>query len=231
MRARIRDEIGLTASAGVATGKIVAKIASDVCKPDGLRLVEPGTEAAFLAPLPVGRLWGIGPKAQARLATIGVETIGDFAALDDAQLFALFGRGGRELRELAHGRDERPVVADRETRSVSSEETYEYDLRDDVAIRSALRELSHDVARRLREHGLHGRTIGIKVKHPDFSIVVRQTQVANPTDDPRLIEDAVMHCWERAATPDVAVRLLGVRVAGIVDEPPRQLSLLTAPEP
>ena len=226
VRARIRDEIGLTASAGIATGKIVAKIASDLCKPDGLRLVEAGTEAAFLAPLQVGRLWGIGPKAQTRLAAVGVETIGDFAALDDAQLFELFGRGGRELREMARGNDARAVVAGRETRSVSSEQTYEFDLRDDAAIRTALRELSAEVARRLREHGLHGSTIGIKVKHHDFSIVVRQTQVALPTDDPVIIEEAVMHCWERAASANIAVRLLGVRVADIVDEPPRQLSLL-----
>ena len=128
----IRDEVYaatlLTVSGGVATGKMIAKIASDFCKPNGLMAIAPGEEAAFLAPMPVGRLWGIGPKTQRRLLSLGVETIGHLAALDDAALRELFGSWGEELRDLARGVDVRTVEPERETKSISSEETFEYDV-------------------------------------------------------------------------------------------------------
>jgi DNA polymerase-4 len=204
---------------------MVAKIASDAAKPDGLAAVAPGTEAAYLAPLPAGRLWGVGPKTQARLAARSIETIGQIADLSDEAAFALFGRSGKGVRELARGFDERTVASDRETRSVSSEETFEYDLRGADAMRAAVAELAADVARRLSAHGLRGSTIGVKIKLSNFTILARQTTVAVATDDAATIEAAALHCLERAALDDAAVRLLGVRVASITEESARQISL------
>ncbi|MEO6991723.1 MAG: DNA polymerase IV, partial [Candidatus Baltobacteraceae bacterium] len=149
VRQRVRAEIGLTVSAGVATQKMLAKIASDDAKPDGLRLVEPGSERSYLAPLDVGRLWGIGPKTRMRLTAVGVTTVGALARLGDEDIFRLLGRSGVDLRELARGNDTRIVEADQQTRSISSEETFDDDLVDGPELLAVLRELSADVARRL----------------------------------------------------------------------------------
>ena len=225
VRAAVREEVGLTVSAGVAAQKMVAKIASDNAKPDGLASVAPGDEAAYLAPLPVGRLWGVGPKTQVRLQKRGIATIGDVAALSDAGAFELFGRGGKEMRDLARGIDERRVEADRETRSVSAEATFEYDLCDGEELRAELHALCADVARRLEAHGLRGATIGIKIRKADFRTLGRQLTVAEPTRDAAFIESAALRCLDRADLGDARVRLLGVRVASIVEEPARQISL------
>lgn len=224
VRARVRDEVGLTVSAGVASGKMVAKIASDSCKPDGLAIVQPGTEAAYLESLDVGKLWGIGPKSRARLLEAGVERIGQIAALDDARLFELFGRGGKQMRELAQGIDSRTVDGDRETRSVSSETTFEYDVREEARLAETIRELAVDVAERLRKHGLSGTTIGVKIKRADFTVVGRQTSLAEPTADAAAIVDAAIHCLHRAELAGKPVRLIGVRVAGLTMEPQRQMA-------
>jgi DNA polymerase-4 len=224
VRAAVRDEVGLTVSAGVAAVKMVAKIASDAAKPDGLAAVAPGTEAAYLAPMPVGRLWGVGPKTQARLAARAIETIGQLAVLSDDAAFALFGRGGRGVRDLARGIDARTVSPDRETRSVSSEETYEYDLRDAEDMRAAVRELAVDVSRRLIAHGLRGSTIGVKVKLSNFTVLGRQTSLAVATNDAATIAGAALWCLERVPLDGRGVRLLGVRVASITEEPIRQIS-------
>jgi DNA polymerase-4 len=225
VRSAVREEVGLTVSAGVAAQKMVAKIACDAAKPDGLAAIEPGTEAAYLEPMPVGRLWGIGPKTQERLAHRNITTIGQLAALTDEATFELFGRWGREVRDLARGHDARTVSSEREARSVSSEETFEHDVRDDATLRRITAELSADVARRLERSGLRGSTIGIKIKRADFSIFGRQTSIAVPTCDAATIEAAALHCLERAALGGAPVRLLGVRVAAITEEPARELSL------
>ena len=225
VRACVRGEVGLTVSAGVAGQKMVAKIASEAAKPDGLRAVPPGTEAAYLADLPVGRLWGIGPKTQARLAAESITLVRDLAGLSDERAFQLFGRGGKFVRELARGNDTRIVEADRETRSVSAEETFEYDLREGRDLDAALRELSADVARRLLTHALRGTTIGIKVRRADRTTLVRQTTIAVPTADEATIYAAAQRCLERAELDGSPVRLLGVRVASITEEPAREMSL------
>jgi DNA polymerase-4 len=225
VRAAVREEVGLTVSAGVAAQKMVAKIASDAAKPDGLAAIEPGTEAEYLAPMPVGRLWGIGPKTQERLAHRNITTIGQLAGLSDEATFELFGRSGKEVRDLARGLDARTVSSDRETRSVSAEETFEHDVRDDATLRRVTAELSADVARRLERSGLRGSTIGIKVKRADFTIFGRQTSIAVATCDAATIEAAALHCLERAAIGGEPVRLLGVRVAAITEEAARELSL------
>jgi len=226
VRATVRSEVGLTISAGVASGKMVAKIASDNAKPDGLAFVPPGTEAEYLAPMPVSRLWGVGPKTQSRLEERGLTTIGDLARLDDAEVAGTFGRWGLELRDLARGLDRRTVDPEERTRSVSSEETFEYDLSSLDDMCAVLRSLACDVASRLQAHGLRGRTVGIKIKLSDFAIKNRQEQLSEETDDADTIEAAALRCLDRASPLPRAVRLLGVRVAGISEEPPRQMSLL-----
>ncbi len=227
VRAAVRAEVGLSVSAGVAAQKMVAKIASDAAKPDGLAAVAAGGEAAYLSPLPVGRLWGIGPKTQRRLAEHNITTIGEIAALGDEAAFALFGRGGKAVRELARGNDTRGVSSDRETRSVSSEATFEFDIRDETQLRAAVVELSADVAHRLQKSGLRGSTIGVKIKLSNFTIIGRQTTVTVATDDAVTIEAAALHCFTRARVDGAAVRLLGVRVASLTEEPARQASFFT----
>ncbi len=225
VRERVRREVNLTVSAGVSTQKMVAKIASDAAKPDGLRAVEPGAEAAFLAPMPVSRLWGVGPKTFERLRRAGVETVGDLAALGDDALAAALGASGRDLRELARGRDSRPVEALRETRSVSSEQTFEFDRRETADLRGVLRELASEVSARLRKEGLRGTTIGVKLKRSNFSTVHRQMTTREPVDDAEAIYGAASRCLERAHRDGEGVRLLGVRVASLTPGSTHQISL------
>ncbi len=225
VRRAVRAEVGLTVSAGVAAQKLVAKIASDAAKPDGLAAIAPGDEAAYLAPMSAGRLWGIGPKTAARLAERDIATIGELAALSDAACFELFGRGGLGVREMARGRDGRRVESGRETRSVSSESTFEFDVRDPAELRAHVRALAAEVAARLAGHALRGDTVGVKVKLADFRILGRQTHLAQPVAEEAAIAEAALHCLERAALGGAAVRLLGVRVAGLVASPVEQISL------
>ncbi len=225
VRARVRDEVGLTASAGVATGKMVAKIASDLNKPDGLTIVPPGTETEFLAPMPVGRLWGIGPKTQPRLETAGIRTIGDVAALDERRLYDLFGRGGAFYRDLARGIDDREVDPSRERKSISTEETFEYDERDEARILALLRVQADELARDLQAKQLRASTVGVKIKKADHTITGRQTSLTVATNDADAIHDAAVWCWQRAGMYGIPIRLLGTRVASLTDEESRELRL------
>jgi DNA polymerase IV len=225
VRARIRAEVGLTASAGISTVKMVAKIASDMRKPDGLTVVEPGSERAFLAPLPVGRLWGIGPKTLPKIEAAGIVTIGDVATLDDARLYAVFGRGGPFLRDLARGIDEREVDGTRERKSISTEETFEYDVSDETEILDVLRRQADELAEDLQAKGLRGATVGIKIKRADFTIVGRQTSLAVAANDAPTILAASTWCWSRAGAAGTPIRLLGTRIAALTEEPERELKL------
>ena len=225
VRERIRRELGLTVSAGVATVKMVAKIASDVNKPDGLTVVPPGTEAAFLAPLPVGRLWGIGPKTQPRLEAAGIRTIGDVAALDERHLYALFGRSGTYYRDLARGIDERDVDPSRERKSISTEETFEYDERDETQILALLRAQADELGRDLLAKQLRASTVGVKIKRADHTVTGRQTSLAVATNDADAIHAAAVWCWQRAGMQGLPIRLLGTRVASLTDEEARELRL------
>lgn len=225
MKRDIKDRTQLTISAGVATGKMIAKIASDTCKPDGLLAIGTGEEAAFLAPLPVSRLWGVGPKMQARLAVFGIATIGELAALDDVRLRELFGSWWREIRDLTLGIDPRPVETQRETKSISTEETFEYDVRDEARLIAVLREQAHELADKLNDDDSSARTVGVKIKRGDLSIVGRQTHLTEPTRDARRIYRAAVYCLRRAALDGAPVRLLGTRVASLVAGDAAQISL------
>jgi len=225
LRREIFDATRLTVSAGVATGKMIAKIASDTCKPDGLLAIAPGEEASFLAPLPVGRLWGIGPKTQTRLSVFGIATIGELAALDEARSRELFGSWWRDVRDLARGIDRRPVEPERETKSISTEETFEYDVRDERRLLEVLRAQARELSEMLERERTAAQTIGIKIKRADFTVVGRQTHLAEPTRDARRIFRAAVYCLRRAALDGAAVRLLGTRVASLVEGEPLQTSL------
>jgi DNA polymerase IV len=225
IRREVFDATRLTVSAGVATGKMVAKIASDSCKPDGLLSVAPGREAAFLAPMPVGRLWGIGPKTQTRLSTFGIATIGELAQLDDASIRELLGAWGNELRDLARGLDPRRVEPDRETKSISTEQTFEYDVQDERRLIEVLREQAIELAEELERERAVAHTIGVKVKRADFTIVGRQTHLAEPTRDARRIFRAAVYCLRRAELHGTPVRLLGTRVASLIEGDALQISM------
>jgi DNA polymerase-4 len=225
VRERVRDEVGLTVSAGIASVKMVAKIASDANKPDGLTVVPPGTERAFLAPLRVGQLWGIGPKTLPRVEAAGVHSIADVAALDDAALYRIFGRGGAFYRDLARGIDEREVDPSRERKSISSEQTFEYDERDETRILELIREQAAELSEGLKKRDMRAQTVGIKVKRSDFTVTGKQTTLSVPTNDRETIVAAAEWCWRRMGLQGVPIRLLGTRVASLSIGEERELRL------
>jgi DNA polymerase-4 len=183
LKQAIRDETALTASVGVATSKLVAKVASDMRKPDGLVVVAPGTEAAFLAPLPVRRLWGVGPKLEETLAKLGVATIGELAALDPARLERRVGTHGHDLQRLARGEDDREVTAEPAgAKSLGQEHTYDEDTADRTRLRATLLQLADAVAARLRAHALRARTITLKYRDEDFRTTTHARTLKRATD-------------------------------------------------
>jgi len=225
LQRRVKEEVGLSASLGVATNKLVAKVASDRDKPGGLTVVRPGEEAAFLAPLPVRVLWGVGPVTAERLAGMGVTTVGELARLPEEELGAHFGKQGVEMAQRARGIDGRPVVTEHERKSVSQERTFARDLRDAQALKRELWQLSQGVARHLQRAELAAGTIAIKLRHADFTTLTRQMRLAVPTDDERVIYRAARTLLRRAWQRGQPVRLLGV--AGRDLAPPAgQLPLL-----
>jgi DNA polymerase-4 len=225
LQRRVKEEVGLSASLGVATNKLVAKVASDRDKPGGLTVVRPGEEAAFLAPLPVRVLWGVGPVTAERLAGMGVTTVGDLARLPEEELGVRFGKHGIEMAQRAQGIDERPVVTEHERKSVSQERTFARDLRDAQALKRELWQLSQGVARHLQRAELAAGTIAIKLRYADFTTLTRQMRLAVPTDDERVIYRTARTLLRRAWQRGQPVRLLGV--AGRDLAPPAgQLPLL-----
>nr|WP_189169380.1 DNA polymerase IV [Pilimelia anulata] len=220
LRARIAAEQALTCSVGVAPTKFVAKVASARAKPDGLLVVPAGGVLAFLHPLPVRALWGVGERAADALGRHGLRTVGDLAAAPEALLRQTVGRAaGAHLRELAHGRDPRPVTPEQAERSVSAETTFDSDIGEPAAVGRAFLALAHRVAERLRAGGIAGRTVAIKVRLPDFTTLSRSRTLPYPTDVGHEIHAAALALWSalRASgrPPVHLVRLLGVRVEGL----------------
>jgi DNA polymerase-4 len=214
IRAAVRAESGLTVSAGLAEVKLAAKIATDFGKPDGLTVVPSGGVAAFLAPLPVGRLWGVGEVTEAALRRLGVATIGDLVRLPESALAVAVGaERAHAFRELARGQDDRDVVPDEGLKSVGGEETFEEDVRGEAALARCLLLQAARVGRRLRAHALRGRIVTLKVKYADFTLVTRRVTLACPTDDDRAIYEAALAQLPRI-DPTRAVRLAGLTVSG-----------------
>ncbi len=219
IKARVLAETGLVISVGVARSKSLAKLASDFGKPDGCVIVRPAQELAFLHPLPVGRLSGVGPHTRERLERLGITTVGKLAATPLATLEHTLGKHGRWLWELANARDERPVVGEHAPpKSVSRERTYERDIADMERAREQVRWLAGEVERRATRDEVQGRTITLKVRWSDFSITSRQRALAEPTADAQTIAGAAISLLESEIAPllggDFAIRLLGVGLSG-----------------
>lgn len=236
LRLRIRSETGLAASVGAATTKFLAKVASDLAKPDGMLVVAPGTELDVLHPLPAARLWGVGPATMRRLQRIGVRTIGDLARVPVGALAASVGRRtALHLHDLAHNVDPRPVSPQRETKSIGQEETFPADLRDPQRLASEVARLSSRVAERLRAAGVRARTITLKVRFSDFRTITRSQTLRAPTDIGATVRDtatALLHVVDVSA----GVRLLGVSGTNLVDgtaavQPELDLGLAADPAP
>ena len=231
VKAAVRSEHGLAVSAGVADVKLAAKIATDLGKPDGLVVVPSGGTAAFLAPLPVARLWGVGEVTEEALRKIGIATIGDLARTPEVALASAVGAShAKGLRALAQGDDPREVVADEAAKSVGAEETFGEDLRGEEALLPELLAQAGRVGRRLRAAGLAGRVVTLKVKYGDFSLVTRRVTLERPTDGDRSVFEAARGLLARVDLRR-PVRLTGISVSGFAGEGERsQLDLFGAPE-
>jgi len=232
LQGRIYNGLGLPNSLGVATNKLVAKIATDVGKKRGLKgappnaitIVPPGTEAAFLAALPVEMLWGVGPKTAARLDEIGIRTIGDLAEHSEIDLMRRFGKNGYELAQRAKGIDNAPIVTEHEAKSISQEVTYPKDVSDEIHLRQTIERQSDHIASQLQKQGLTARTVKIKLRWPDFTTLTRQTTLSQPTNEGPTIAKTALKLFRGVWKRRRAVRLLGVGVSGL-DSPPRQIGL------
>ena len=223
LKTAIAGELGLTASVGVAPSKLVAKIASDLRKPDGLVVVPPGTEAEFLAPLPVRRLWGVGPKMEEQLVRLGVHTIGQLAALDPERLERRLGTHGHDLLALARGCDDRAVVAHADgAKSVGHEHTFDADTADRAHLRQTLLDLADAVARRLRAHGYQARTVTLKYRDETFHTVTRAETMPARTDAGATLFAVAWRLFEKVHGRR-KVRLIGLSASGLA--PPPQMGL------
>jgi len=224
IKSQIRTAVGLAASVGVASNKFIAKVASDLEKPDGLVVVAPGGEADFLAPLPVSRLWGAGRVTTADLESMGIRTIGQLAAIPPSHLRSRFGRGGALLSALAHGVDERAVEPFAPPKSMGAEETFELDHRDVERLRATLRGQAERVARELRAEGYAGRTVTLKLRFADFSTITR-SHTSDPTQDGLTVYREARALLDRVVLRQ-PVRLIGLSVSGLGPAGEGQLALL-----
>lgn len=223
IKARVRAEVGLVVSVGVGRTKSLAKIASDISKPDGCLVVKPSAEREFLRPLPVGQLNGVGPRTRARLQQLGILSIGDLADYDPEVLARLFGKHGRWLWDLANSRDERDVIGDRGLpKSISRENTYEHDIASLEVALGFVRELATDVAEAADRKQMPGRTITLKVRWSDFRIITRRRTLSEPTCEPGVVAKIACELLKTEIAPMLtegnALRLLGVGLSGFVED-------------
>jgi len=227
----LRDEIfretELHCSLGVATGKAIAKMASDLRKPRGLVVVPAGEEAAFLAPLAIGQLRGVGEATERKLLALGVRTIGELARLPEEWLLSKFGAPGRELLALARGHDDSPVTPERQAKSLGRETTFLTDVTDRALLERTLLELADAVSERLRRHALLARGVTLKIRYDDFSTYTRAQMLPEPADTGETLYHAARELL-RLTNPARPVRLIGVTAAPLLSAADRQLSLFTA---
>jgi DNA polymerase-4 len=226
LKAKIRKELGLTASVGIARNKFLAKVASDFNKPDGLTIIpdDPEIIRGFLAPLPIGRLWGVGRVTESVLLKVGLKTIGDVQRFEESHLESIVGKAlAAHLKGLADGLDERNLAPHCEEKSISNETTFDVDCSDAMVWRQTLLELSEEVASRLRAGGWVARTAQIKVRYSDFKTLTRQMTLPEPINTDRALLHCVIELFERL-NPQQAIRLLGVGVSHLTVPGPRQPS-------
>ena len=224
LQAQVEEQLGLPSSLGVATNKLVAKIATDVGKasvqtgdyPRAIQVVPPGREAEFLAPLPVDALWGVGPRTRERLAAMGIEKVSDVLAAPVEELAQQFGKLGRDLQRQAQGVDQRPVVTEREAKSISQETTFAQDVVDTETLRRALRLQAGQIGSRLRRAGLAARTVNLKIRWTDFTTQTRQTTPSQPVVDEEEIYRIAVDLLASNRSEGTPVRLIGVGCSGLV---------------
>lgn len=227
IRRRIRQELSLTASAGVGPNKFIAKVASDYRKPDGLTVIPPSKVDAFVLQLPIERLWGVGPATAERLRAKGIKTIPDLRAKSKLELEKSFGKFGHFLHDLAFGRDNREVCPDSDPKSRGSETTFAEDHLDLPFLKETIADLALDVAESLRKIGKRGRTVVLKVKYGDFTLVTRSRTLPREIDDIEMITSTAVDLLSQTEAGRRPIRLLGVSVSGFPDpNKVRQLSLL-----
>lgn len=238
---RVFEETGLIISAGLAPNKFLAKLASDLDKPDGLVVIPYGREKEILAPLPIKRIWGVGPRTEKILKTGGFHLMRHIQALpDESSLIPLVGNQARRIWELANGIDDRPVETDRKIQSIGAEETYEEDLTDGSAIELEFRYFANRLSKRLRKRNLLGHTVSIKVRYDDFTTVSRQKRLDTPSDHEHVFFEIALLLWNKLMQdktsgltfmdPPGPIRLLGLTVSGLDEEVPMQDSLFESPK-
>jgi len=225
---RVLDEVGLVVSLGVATNKLCAKVASDLRKPDALVVVPPGEEAAFLAPLPIRRLWGVGPQAQKALADYGVTTIGHLAALEPSTLQRRFGKHGADLATRARGKDSSRVQSFQGPKSVGHEHTFDVDVVDPRKLEATLLDLADSVAGRLRHHDLAAGAVQLKLRYEGFETLTRQAPLPRQAREAAPLYAAAVALLRRTLVEGRAVRLIGLTAISLTDA--QQLTLFDAPE-
>jgi DNA polymerase IV len=228
IRDRVADEQRITCSVGVASTKFVAKLASTRVKPDGLLVVPAGGVVAFLHPLPVAALWGVGEKTEKELVRLGLNTVGDIANTPRATLIRALGQAsGAHLHALSWGRDERSVIAHEPDKSIGAEETFARDVDDPDVVRRELLRLCGRTAARLRDGGMVGRTISIKVRFADFTTITRSRTLRDPTDVAAEVFATARGLFDALGLDRARLRLIGVRVEGLAEAEtaPRQMLL------
>ncbi len=225
VRRRVKAEVGLTVSVGAASSKQVAKIACGQAKPDGMLVVEHDEEAAFLAPLPVRELWGVGPVTAERLTELGMEKIGDLAEASDDYLQRVLGDHGAALRRAARGLDASPVKHRQRRQSISQEQTFAEDVSDPTVLARELLRMSEHVAASLRSAGQVAQTVRIKIRYADFATVTRQVSLEQPTDQGQRICEAAQELLDKHWRGRRPLRLLGVGVTGLIKGAGYQLHL------
>jgi DNA polymerase-4 len=222
----IADELQLVASLGIAPNKFLAKIASDLEKPNGFVVVDPDHVQGFLDPLPVSRLWGVGKVTEQQLHKLNIATIADLRQCPLAEIQQHFGQQGEHLWQLAHGRDNRPVVTDRDAKSISHETTFAQDVDDPDTLRAVLLNLTEQVAWRLRRHDYRGRTVQLKLRFDNFHTITRVHSLAAPTQVTRELWDTVLNLLNRElAKAPPPVRLIGMGVGGFHEAETQQLGM------
>ena len=230
----ISNELSLVASVGIAPNKFIAKIASDLDKPDGFVEVMPGEVQAFLDPLPVSRIWGVGKATGKELDRLGITTIAQLRQQSEAVLQDRFGKFGNHLWRLANGMDDRPVVSDSEAKSISNETTFDSDISNRDTLRAWLMELTEQVCWRLRQQDLFGRTLQIKLRFADFSTITRSHTLPEATQQTKQVWQAVMALFDKAMQSESRrLRLVGVGVSGLSDtaqRPQVQTDMFEQPE-
>jgi DNA polymerase-4 len=227
LKARIRSETGLTASVGIAPNMFIAKVASDLHKPEGMTICEAGQEKSFLAPLPISKLWGVGPKTEASLRKLGFSSIGQIAQTSQTLLAEKLGKWGAHLWELANGIDNRPVEDWGPRKSISQERTYERDVAEPKTVEKTLWVIADDLSAEMRAAGLKGRVLTLKIRLEDFQTFTRQRKLTEFTNDAELLREVALELFRKFDRQGKKVRLIGIGMSQLNNVGGEQMELFS----